>query len=421
MNTTLDLGFRALAAGTSILLMGASAFRLALRLPRVLTGREADLPPFEGKLPLRGMALSALSMLLSRLLLILFAFAAFRLSGSGKEGLFSSFQPLWIHWDARHYLAIAREGYTAAGDGRLRLVFFPLYPWLMRLIAPLTGGDVFVSGTALSIACACVSAALVYLLGTQVLGEGAARRATAYFILGPMSVFLGCCYTESLFLMLTLLACCLYAGGHPWRFALVGAASALTRMPGVLLCGLPLIRLLTKLGRGRREGRTLLACLAQMAIVFSGLALYWALNAAVTGDPFRYLVYQRENWYQQPGTFFASAANSAHYFLRLAGEEDWLWTWGFQLLCMLVVQLLLAFGQERMPFSLAAYGWVYTALVLSPTWLLSGARYLYGLATLPLLLADFVKDARVTRAALVVSGLLLLLFTYGYTVAGTVL
>ena len=37
---------------------------------------------------------------------------------------------IWNRWDATHYLTLAEKGYAAAGDSRVLLVFFPLYPWL---------------------------------------------------------------------------------------------------------------------------------------------------------------------------------------------------------------------------------------------------------------------------------------------------
>src|SRR5262249_49280601 len=42
---------------------------------------------------------------------------------------------IWNEWDAVHYLNLAKNGYVAAGDARVSLVFFPLYPWLVRLMA----------------------------------------------------------------------------------------------------------------------------------------------------------------------------------------------------------------------------------------------------------------------------------------------
>ena len=141
----------------------------------------------------------------------------------------------------------------------------------------------------------------------------------------------------------------------------------------------------------------------------------------MTGDPFTYLVYQKENWYQQPGSFWGSTANTMHYFLNGVGESDWLWTWGFQLLCMLCMYVLLAFCCGRIPFDLAAYSFVYVAVVLSPTWLLSGARYLYALCALPMLLAR-MRIGKIGHAALLIlSAAMLVLWTFGYTIAVQVL
>ena len=130
-----------------------------------------------------------------------------------------------------------------------------------------------------------------------------------------------------------------------------------------------------------------------------------------------YLTYQRENWFQQPGSFWNSTANTMHYFLTTVGEGDWLYTWGFQLLCMLIMYGLLAFGQHRLPFDLAAYSFVYVAVVLSPTWLLSAPRYLYALCALPLLLAR-QRLGRIGHTLMLVgSAVMLYIWVFGYTLA----
>ena len=88
---------------------------------------------------------------------------------------------------------------------------------------------------------------------------------------------------------------------------------------------------------------------------------------------------------------------------------------------MMGMYALLAFGSHRIPFDLAAYSFVYTAVVLSPTWLLSGARYLYALCALPMLLAR-MRIGRLGHAVLlIVSGGMLVLWTFGYTIAIQVL
>ena len=414
----------ALAAALSVLLMGVCGVRLLARLTRVLRGQERadalanDMPM--GAPPVRALVLSALAALLSRAAVDLLAWGMMRAMGI-PGGFFESLGALWNHWDTRHYIGIAQEGYTSVGDERLRLVFFPLYPLLMRLLSPLTGGSVFLSGMLISRLCAMGCAALLYELAFRTYGAREARLSVAYFLLSPMSVFLNCCYTEALFLLLTLGAIVLLRRGRPWLAALCGMGSALTRMPGVIVSGLMLIALLAELARSGLRIRSVARCAGQMLLVFAGLLIYWAVNWAVTGDPLTYMTYQKENWFQEPGTFWGSTANTAYYAMTDFGQDDWFFSWGAQLAAMFLVYALLAFREDALPFDLAAYSFVYVAVVLSPTWLLSGPRYLYALAPLPLLKARMTDSRRAHAALLALSAVLLAVFTFGYTIAVDVL
>ena len=408
-----------MTAAASILLMGACGVQLCFRLTRLMRGQEtADgLTKEQNSIPLRQMAWVAGIALLSRAALMLLAYGFYRALGVGDLSFADSFEQLWLHWDTRHYVGIAQDGYTAVGDERLRLVFFPLYPLLMRLVSPLTGGNLFAAGTAVSLVCSAAAAALLYDLAQTQLGERGARLAVAYFLLNPLSVFLGCVYTEALFICLTLAAVCLLRRGHPWAAALCGMLSALTRMPGVIVSGLFIIAFLAEIPKEGIRAEALLSCMGQVLLVFCGLFLYWGINWVVTGDPLMYLTYQRENWYQQAGSFWQSAGQTMYYVLSTVGEDDWLFTWVFQLLAMAYLYSLLAFKQKELPFDLAAYSFVYVAVVLSPTWLLSGARYLYALCALPLLQARAFEKREAHAAALCVSGALLVLYVFGYTIA----
>jgi len=415
--------FEYLAAGLSIALMGLCGVKLLLRFVRVLRAEESanGLPVRRRTAPKRELAAAAGVALISRLLLYVLAYAMYRALRVGSDGFFESLAPLWTHWDTRHYIGIAQEWYTNVGDERLRLVFFPLYPLLMRIVSPLTGGNVFYAGLLISLLCGSAACALVYDLSYMHFGRRTAVRSAAYFLLSPLSVFLCCAYTEALFICLTLLAVCLLRRNHPWAAAVCGFLSAFTRMPGVIVAGLLIIDCIGKIAERKAGVRAALACAAQVLLVFGGLFLYWGVNWQVTGDPMTYLTYQRENWFQQPGSFWGSTANTVHYFLTTVGEGDWLYTWGFQLLCMLVMYLLLAFGTHRLPFDLAAYSFVYAAVVLSPTWLLSAPRYLYALCALPMLLAR--QRIGKTGHALMLAGsaVMLCIWVFGYTLAIQVL
>ena len=408
------------AAALSIVLMGTAGMQLIWRFVLLLRGRD-PMPEGEIKpLDVRGMGAAALAALVSRLAVYLLAFALFVLVGE-EGGLLETLKPLWLRWDARHYIGIAESGYAAVGDDRLRLVFFPLYPALMRMFSVLTGGDAFYGGLLVSLLCSMGAAAFVYDLGTMHGGKRIGVLSIAYFLLSPMSVFLNCAYTEALFLCLTLGTVCLLRRGHPWIAALCGAASALTRMPGVIVSGLFIIAFLGKCPKRQCGAKAALACMTQVLIVFTGLFLYWGINYAVTGDAFTYLIYQRENWYQEAGSFWETAATTMQYVLMLIGEDDWFFCWVTQLIAMFAVYALLVFKGKILPFDLAAYSFVYIAVVLSPTWLLSGPRYLYALCALPLLKAKMVKSDVMHGVLLGSSAVLLAVYTYGYTLVQTVL
>ena len=89
---------------------------------------------------------AAAAAVLSRLALYALAYGFYR-AGGGTQSFAGSFEALWTHWDVRHYLGIAKDGYTSVGDERLRLVFFPLYPAVTRVFSVFTGGRLFMAGT----------------------------------------------------------------------------------------------------------------------------------------------------------------------------------------------------------------------------------------------------------------------------------
>lgn len=424
MNDIMCMVLQKACAALSVLLMAMCGVRLLARLWRVVRGEESfcgrDTKEEYGFASRQHMLMAMCAALLSRLLIYLLAYAMYRFEG-GSGSFAGTLEPLWSHWDTRHYVGIAQEGYTAVGDERLRLVFFPLFPMMMRLLSPLTGGNVFLAGLLISLMSTAGSAALLYDLAHVHYGARTAAMATAFFLLSPMSVFLCCCYTEGLFIFLTLAAMALMRRGHPWCAAAVGFLCAFTRMPGVIVAGLMIIAAIGRCGQEGLRVRTVFACAGQVLIVFSGLFLYWGINYAVTGDPFMYMTYQLENWYQAVGSFWKSMENTVYYALSTVGDGDWMYTWGFQLLCMLYVFVLLAFRGGRLPFDLEAYSFVYVAVVLAPTWLLSGPRYLYALTPLHLLKARAHESRAMDALALAAHAVLLVVFVYGYTIAVEVL
>src|SRR6185295_14520702 len=45
---------------------------------------------------------------------------------------------IWNRWDALNYQKLAEFGYSATGENQPLLVFYPLFPWTVRLFTLLT-------------------------------------------------------------------------------------------------------------------------------------------------------------------------------------------------------------------------------------------------------------------------------------------
>ncbi len=213
-----------------------------------------------------------------------------------QEGL-----ALWNRWDAPHYINIAENGYQATGDDRRLVVFFPLFPWLVRLVATLNGNFVLsgflVSGLA-SVAAAVLLQELVRLETFRTFGfvasEQVASRTVWFFLIFPTSYFLHIGYTESLFIALVL-GCLLAARRQQWWLAGgLGLLANLTRSSGIVLIPVLLVEVAQQYWLIRRLQRGW----GWIALVPLGFAIYLLCNFLATGNPFEFLIHQREYWHK---------------------------------------------------------------------------------------------------------------------------
>jgi len=158
---------------------------------------------------------------------------------------------IWARWDAEWYLLIAAEGYDSSDhfarfgvpyERSATAGFLPLYPLLIRTLAPILGGV----GAGILISNLALLGALVLLfrLTAAEARPGAERptglAACAALLVYPSSLFLSAVYAESLFLLLSL---GVFAAARRGQFALAGVTgglAALTRPFGALLA-LPLL------------------------------------------------------------------------------------------------------------------------------------------------------------------------------------
>ena len=334
--------------------------------------------------------------------------AAILLSDGGLtwEGAFQQLQ----RWDAAHYIRLIEEGYQGYTENgqHLFLVFFPGYVWaarLLRLVIPSTA----LAGTALS--CLCYGGACCYLyrLAGEAYNGRVARDALLYMSLFPFSFFSGLVMTEGLFLLATTGACW-YAWRGKWlAFGLFGALAALTRMTGLLVIAVGVIRLLEAYRPleppvGKSLGRCWKPLLLRLPLTLlpaAGTLLYLLLNSWVDGDPFAFVTHQ-EHWYQ--GYLWISQV--VEYIGRYLGDNlgsSFGWAVWAPALALFVVGLALLYWaalRKGHPAGLLAYGFCFFVATYSLSWLLSAGRYLSTCFVLFLFLAKLTQRRPALRAAL---------------------
>ena len=161
-----------------------------------------------------------------------------------KADLFSHyFVNPWFGWDTISYLGIAILGYRPDAS----IAFMPLYPLMIRLTAPVFGGNYLLAALVLSTVLCVIVLILLYELFAQVASQEVAREAVMMFLGFPTAFFLLAGYTESLFLVLVLLFW-LLARRKQWLWAaLVAGLATLTRLQGMVLSAVLLWMMLISL------------------------------------------------------------------------------------------------------------------------------------------------------------------------------
>jgi len=196
---------------------------------------------------------------------------------------------LQARWDTDFYHQIATVGYRWDPSAFLHqnVVFFPLYPLLMRWGGALLGGHPLLAGTVISLAAFAGAIALLYRMTVLELGEEKAWPVILLLSTYPFALFYSVVYTESLFLFLTVGAFYAMRRRYLLLAALAGFAAGLTRPNGFWLA-VPLLWLATRGaegrgGRGGRGGRDVPAILAALAPL-AGVAIFSAYLSVRFGD-----------------------------------------------------------------------------------------------------------------------------------------
>ena len=370
------------------------------------------------------------SFVLSRLLYFLSALVYARITGGGDAYL-ANLPGAWVRWDAYHYIKIAEQWYVNVGDDRYKIVFYPLYPLLVRGVC-LTGLPARAAAYLVSNACTLGAGFAMHALVRHDQGGAAADRAVWLMMFSPLGFFFSIPYSESLFLLLCLLVA-LTARKKRFHLAvLFGALCSATRALGILCAPILFFSLLQdawqrysqREGARRRDaaflGRAAL-CVARVLPVSLGLIAYLILNYRVTGSAFTFLTYQSEHWGQNFGSLYNTLQYSFVNAVEYGSFEYRICLWIPQVIAIIAVLALLWAVWRRLQAGDAAFAILYYYCSIAPTWLLSGTRYLAAMYALYPALALLTNKKWAFILALLLMAALSAYMSALYIVAGCVL
>lgn len=444
-NTPLT-GASALAGGVCCALFGLTAYYSVPGVFRFFAGEpEADAAAGLGKRSLyparRHPWLKMLLLLLAvRVGILLLAYLIELLLHGYSGGLIDRLW-LWNKGDAPHYMGIAQNWYVTERDPRFHIVFFPLYPVVVRLIKGLFLEPLY-AGLIVNVICAALCGYFLYELALLDMDRAGAKRVVRYLYLLPAAFLLAAPMSDALFLMLSIACAWLLRKKHFVFACVIGGLAAFTRVLGILLAALILMEMLSET---LREKKTLAIITAKdvwrqvgryaaLLLVPFGLLLYLYINYAVTGNALQFLIYQKEHWGQGVGLFFSTAAYQTDYLLKNWGSDNaaafGLWlpnllyllgSLGLYLYAVLRGRRKKSEGTALRPYavrpSYTVYFLLYYAVAMGATWLLSAPRYLTCAFPLAFALEGCFKTPRARALAAVLFIALQLLYLAAY-VAG---
>lgn len=310
---------------------------------------------------------------------------------------YSGWLEIWNRWDAVHYLFLAENGYVSEGDGRFAIVFYPLYPWLTRLVAFLTPS--YISAAFIVSGLASIAAALLLQrLARLDESRAVARNAVWFLLIFPTSFFLHIGYTESLFLALTL-GCVLAARTERWWLAgLLGACACLTRVNGLLLGPVLAVEAFSQCWTTRRINWRWL----WIGILPCGFLAYLWINYHVTGNPFAFSKILEEHWYKK---FTAPWLGIRDVYWRLPGD---VMEGQHELFYICVGFICIIWSWLRLRPSYALWITLNWLLINSTAFILSVPRYMLTLFPVFILLSQVSTGRRLIFAVLTAFSLLFL-------------
>ncbi|MDA3032306.1 MAG: glycosyltransferase family 39 protein [Actinomycetota bacterium] len=279
-------------------------------------------------------------------------------------------------WDGRWYLEIIRFGYPHSIPDNItynqleaRAAFFPVYPWLVRVVDFMLPGGDSLAALFTNFALGAISVILIGLLARRLFNTAVAARSMVLYTVFPGSFVLSFAYAEATFIVLAAL-CLLFLIEERWILAGVAAAIGTgTRPNGVALIAACAVAAALAIWR-RRDWMSLVPVVLS-PLGFIGFQLYVDAQAGERGAWFRV---QREAW-SEGTSFGATAVANTFGFVSspLSSPAD-----ALTALCLLAFAVMVcAIWKRHLPLPLVAFCAVIIGLMLIPETVTARPRFLF--------------------------------------------
>ena len=235
--------------------------------------------------------LAVLAVLATKLLVLMIGYTVTAIN-IGPASPLTVLEQMFLHWDSINYQTIAKNGYVPTGNDSVFIVFFPLFPLLIRMF---TFDFAYINIIAIVVANVCSLIAFTYLykLTKMEFNEGVAQKAVMFLSIFPLAYFLSAPYTEGLFFALVI-SCLYYARKSRWLLAgLLGFLSSLTRLQGLLMLLVLLVEYYHQSGWNPKKNRWTVLC---VLLPLVGFLIYLGLNQTVMGSPFSFVGIQANHF-----------------------------------------------------------------------------------------------------------------------------
>lgn len=316
--------------------------------------------------------------------------------------------------DIPHYIDIAKDGYVSDGTNAKWIVFFPLYPYILRVVGGLFN-EYFNVGSVLSMIFFAVGLYYLYKVTFLEYGKKVARKTIKYVVIFPASFFALLPMTEGLFIM--LIAMFLYFMYMKKYFAacIVGFLAAFTRSAGVFLVA-PFVAALYEdffsSGFNKENFKAFFKKVPLVFIIPMATLIYLYINYSLFGDPLMFTYYQTYYWNQGLGFYGNTIATLFNYAVNVKNVLSYSLFIPELVISYFAIILCVMQGKRKLIYQTLSLSQVLYSL--SAVWLLSAPRYMMPILplsqTLALYSSNKLKDFLITVLVLSMSAYLFYIY-----------